>query len=214
MARRPPSTLLIGCGALAREITQFVRANHWSHITLTCVPAHYHNTPERIPDAVRAKIRAARGRFERIVVLFADCGTGGELDRVLAAEGVERIPGPHCYSFYAGAADFDALMEAEPGSFFLTDYLVRHFDRLIIAGLGLDRHPELLSDYFGNYRKLVYLAQCEDADLVARAKAAADRLGLAFEHRQTGLGELGRFIAALGRAEEETHGADHDRLLA
>ncbi len=213
---RPPTTLLIGCGALAREIAQLVRANGWSHIALTCVPAHYHNTPERIPDAVRAKIRAARGRFERIVVLFADCGTGGALDRVLAEEGVERIPGPHCYSFYAGAADFDALMEAEPGSFFLTDYLVRHFDRLIIAGLGLDRHPELLGDYFGNYRRLVYLAQSEDPALVEKARAAAARLGLDFERRYTGFGELGRFVAALGAPDEDSddHGADHHRLLA
>jgi len=213
---RPPTTLLIGCGALAREIAQLVRANGWSHIALTCVPAHYHNTPERIPDAVRAKIRAARGRFERIVVLFADCGTGGALDRVLAEEGVERIPGPHCYSFYAGAADFDALMEAEPGSFFLTDYLVRHFDRLIIAGLGLDRHPDLLGDYFGNYRRLVYLAQSEDPALVEKARAAAARLGLDFERRYTGFGELGRFVAALGAPDEDSddHGADHHRLLA
>lgn len=213
---RPPTTLLIGCGALAREIAQLVRANGWSHIALTCVPAHYHNTPERIPDAVRAKIRAARGRFDRIVVLFADCGTGGALDAMLAEEGVERIPGPHCYSFYAGAADFDALMEAEPGSFFLTDYLVRHFDRLIVAGLGLDRHPELLGDYFGNYRRLVYLAQSEDPALVEKARAAAARLGLDFEHRYTGYGELGRFVAALGAPDEDSddHGADHHRLLA
>jgi hypothetical protein len=133
---------------------------------------------------------------------------------MLAEEGVERIPGPHCYEFYAGKTDFAALMEAEPGSFFLTDYLTRHFDRLIINGLGLDRHPELRDDYFGNYRKLVYLAQTEDAELMTKAEEAADRLGLEFEHRYTGYGELGRFLSAAGREETVSDGADHDRILA
>ncbi len=209
----PPSTLLIACGALAREVAELIRVNGWTHMSIACVPAHFHNTPAKIPGAVRAKIRAARGRYDRIVVLYGDCGTGGLLDQVLAEEGVERIPGPHCYQFYAGEADFAALMEAEPGTFFLTDYLVRHFERLIIAGLGLDRHPHLLSDYFGNYRRLVYLAQTEDADLTIRAREAADRLGLQFERRYRGYGELDRFLARAGR-EAGSHGADHHRLLA
>ncbi len=210
---RPPSTLLIACGALAREVAELIRVNRWTHMSIACVPAHFHNTPAKIPGAVRAKIRAARGRYDRIVVLYGDCGTGGLLDQVLAEEGVERIPGPHCYQFYAGETDFAALMEAEPGSFFLTDYLVRHFERLIIAGLGLDRYPHLLSDYFGNYRRLVYLAQTEDADLTVRAREAADRLGLRFERRYRGYGELGRFLARASR-EAVSHGADHHRLLA
>ncbi len=209
---RAPSTLLIACGALAWEVAELIRANRWTHLSITCVPAHFHNSPEKIPGAVRAKIRAARGRYDDILVLYGDCGTGGLLDAMLAEEGVARIPGPHCYEFYAGKVDFAALMEAEPGTFFLTDYLVRHFDRLIINGLGLDRHPELLGDYFGNYRKLVYLAQIDDDDLVAQARRAAKRLGLAFEHRYTGYGELGRFLTAAG--PEETDGPDHDRLLA
>ncbi len=210
---RAPSMLLIACGALAREVTELIRVNGWTHMTVACLPAHLHNTPHRIPEALRAKIRAARGRYQRIVALYGDCGTGGLLDDVLAEEGIERIPGPHCYEFYAGTTDFAALMEAEPGSFFLTDYLVRHFDRLIVAGLGLDRYPHLRDDYFGNYRRLVYLAQSEDAALVAKAKKAADRLGLAYEYRYTGYGELGRFLAAIGR-ETDSDGPDRHPLLA
>lgn len=210
---RPPSTQLIACGALAWEIAELIRANGWSHMSISCVPAHYHNTPDKIPEAVRAKIRAARGSYDRIVVVYGDCGTGGLLDNVLAEEGVERIAGPHCYQFYAGETNFAALMDDEPGSFFLTDYLVRHFDLLILRGLGLDRYPQLLGDYFGNYRKLVYLAQIEDAGLVERAKAAADRLGLAYEYRYTGYGELGKFLNTAS-LEGTTHGADTDPLLA
>ncbi len=134
-----PATLLIACGALAWEITEVIRRNGWIHMAVQCLPAHWHNTPARLPEAVRAKIRENRDRFERIVVLYGDCGTGGLLDRVIEEEGVERIDGPHCYQFYAGADAFAALHDAEPGTFYLTDYLARHFDRLIIAGLGLDR---------------------------------------------------------------------------
>ena len=210
---RPPSTRLIACGALAWEIAELIRANGWSHMSISCVPAHYHNTPDKIPEAVRAKIRAARASHDRVVVVYGDCGTGGLLDEVLAEEGVERIAGPHCYQFYAGETNFAALMDDEPGSFFLTDYLVRHFDLLILRGLGLDRYPQLLVDYFGNYRKLVYLAQIEDAGLVERAKTAADRLGLAYEYRYTGYGELGKFLNTAS-LEGTTHGADPDSLLA
>lgn len=210
---RPPSTQLIACGALAWEIAELVRANGWSHMSISCVPAHFHNKPDKIPEAVRAKIRAARGKHDRIVVVYGDCGTGGQLDEVLAEEGVERISGPHCYQFYAGEANFEALMNDEPGSFFLTDYLVRHFDLLIVRGLGLDRYPKLLDDYFGNYRKLVYLAQIEDAGLVEQAKAAAERLELAYEYRYTGYGELGRFLNTAS-LEGITNGTDRDRLLA
>jgi hypothetical protein len=198
-------TLLIACGALAREIVELIRVNAWDHLTVSCLPAGWHNTPEKIPEGVRGRIRAARGNYDRILVLYGDCGTGGTLDRVLAEEGVERIDGPHCYSFFAGAGVFDALAEAEIGTFYLTDYLARHFERLIIEGLGLDRHPELRDLYFGNYTKLVYLAQTEDAELTARAAAAAERLGLAFERHFTGYGELGQFLET--RGQEETEGA-------
>jgi hypothetical protein len=187
-------TLLIACGALAREIVTLIRVNAWRHLTVSCLPASWHNTPAKIPEGVRRRIRDARGRYDHILVLYGDCGTGGKLDEVLAEEGVERIAGPHCYSFYAGNETFDAMHEAEPAAFYLTDYLVRHFERLIIQGLGIDRHPELLEMYFGNYRKLVYLAQTEDEELQALARAAAERLGLDYDYRFTGYGGLGRFI--------------------
>jgi hypothetical protein len=189
-------TLLIACGALARETLAAIEANGLRHVEVTCISALLHNRPERIPDAVRAKIREHRAEYERIMVLYADCGTGGELDRVLVEEGVERIGGPHCYAFYAGQTVFDALADAEPGTFYLTDFLTRQFDTLVIEGLGLDRHPELLSLYFGNYRRLIYLAQTDDPELQAAARAAAERLGLAYEYRFTGLGELAEFVRA------------------
>ncbi|MEX0807611.1 MAG: DUF1638 domain-containing protein [Dongiaceae bacterium] len=197
--RGDAGTLIIACGALAREIVDLIAAYRFDRLAVTCLPAIWHNTPDKIPDGVRAKIRAARGQYGRILVAYGDCGTGGLLDRVLEEEGVARIDGPHCYQFFMGTADFTALAEAEPGCFFLTDYLARHFDRLIIEGLGLDRHPELRDDYFGNYTKLVYLSQIEDAALETIAERAAARLGLEYEHRRTGYGELGDFIRDAAR---------------
>jgi len=213
---RPPElqqerTLLIACGALAREIVTMIRVNAWRHLTVSCLPASWHNTPDKIPEGVRRRIREARGRYDHILVLYGDCGTGGQLDEVLAEEGVERIAGPHCYSFFAGNETFDAMAEAEPAAFYLTDYLVRHFDRLIIKGLGLDRHPQLLELYFGNYRKLVYLAQTEDDELQARARAAAERLGLNYDYRFTGYGGLGRFIDRRIDLEEIREQAEAER---
>ncbi|MBL6932100.1 MAG: DUF1638 domain-containing protein [Rhodospirillales bacterium] len=190
-----PSTLLIACGALAREIT-VLRDNHgWHHFDVQCLPANLHNRPQLIPEKVREKIQAERPNFDRILVLYGDCGTGGLLDRVIEEEGVERIDGPHCYEFYTGAEKFQEMSDADPCSFYLTDYLVRHFDTLIIKGLGIDRFPQLLDDYFGNYTKLVYLAQFEDAGLKAQAQVAALRLGLEFDYIFTGYGGLESFIA-------------------
>jgi len=200
----PPKTLLIACGALAREMLALIEANRWGHMTLECLPAKLHNRPEKIPDAVREKITKSRGRFEHIFVAYADCGTGGLLDKVLAEEGVERIGGPHCYSFYAGEAAFEALHEEELGTLYLTDYLTRHFETLIIKGMGLDRFPQLMDAYFGNYRRLVYLAQTEDAELVEKAKAAAARLGLDYEYRRTGYGELTDFMTRAAGEQRET----------
>lgn len=192
----PPTTLLIACGALAREVVDVIRLNGLSHVSVTCLPAIWHNTPDKIPEGVRRKIGEARGHYDRILVLYGDCGSGGLLDQLLEEEGVERIDGPHCYAFYSGVEDFLAEADADPTCFYLTDYLARHFDRLIIEGLGIDRHPELLPLYFGNYTTLVYLAQTEDADLETKAKAAAECLGLAYRHHFTGYGELGSFIQA------------------
>jgi hypothetical protein len=162
---------------------------------VTCLPAELHNRPERIPGEMRRKIAENRGGYDDILCLYGDCGTGGELDRVLQEEGIQRIAGAHCYEFFTGASDFSAMMEDEPGTFFLTDFLVRHFERLVIKGLGLDRFPQLRDDYFGNYRRLVYLAQFEDDELTAKAMAAAERLSLSFERRFTGIGAMAQFLA-------------------
>ncbi len=201
--------LLIACGALGQEIIDVLKAGNFVGLEVTCLPAKLHNQPQLIAEAVRQKIVQARPDHDDIFVLYADCGTGGDLDRVCAAEGVTRIPGAHCYEFYTGATDFAELSEAEPGTFYLTDYLARHFDRLIIEGLGIDRHPQLRDDYFGNYRRLVYLAQVDNADLDARAEAAAAKLGLIFERRKTGYGELAGFIAAAADATTPAAAAHH-----
>jgi hypothetical protein len=182
--------LVIACGALAREVL----ALKLDHIDVACLPAQLHNHPQRIPGAMRAKIHANREAYDEILCLYGDCGTGGELDRVLAEEGVSRIEGAHCYAFYAGDEAFSRLMEDEPGTYFLTDFLARHFDALVIRGLGLDRFPQLRDDYFGNYRRLVHLAQFDDPELEAKARAAAERLGLAYERRFTGLDGIRAFL--------------------
>jgi Protein of unknown function (DUF1638) len=187
-------TLVIACGALAREIVHLQRGP-LAHLDVICLPAKLHNTPQLIPAEMRRKIRDNRAAYDEIVCLYGDCGTGGELDRVLAEEGVKRIAGAHCYEFFAGASDFEAMMEAEPGTFFLTDFLARHFERLVIEGLGLDRFPQLRDDYFGHYRRVVYLAQFDDPALTEKARDAAGRLGLAFERRLTGIGGVEDFLA-------------------
>ena len=197
-----PSVLIIGCGALARELLALTR--DLPGVKVVCVDARLHMWPERIAGAVAARIVRARREYGpdvRIFVAYADCGTRGSLDKVLAEAGVERIGGAHCYEFYAGDAVYAALQDEEPGTFYLTDFLARQFETLVIAGLGLDRHPELTPLYFGNYRRVIYLAQSDDPDLTARARAAATRLGLAFERRQTGYGGLASSITtAIGVA--------------
>lgn len=181
---------MIACGALAREIAALRKANRWDALDVVCLPPELHNRPERIAEAVRGRIRQHRAHYDGIFVAYADCGTKGALDAVLAEEGVERMPGAHCYEFFATPAVFAALAEAEPGTFYLTDFLLRHFDRLVLQGLGIDRHPELEPAYFGNYRRLVYLAQAPAPDSEARAREIAGRLGLACEIRHTGFGVL------------------------
>ncbi len=210
----PRGTLIIACGALAREIAALRRASGWTAIDVTCLPPELHNRPERIAAAVREKIRAHRAQYRSIFVAYADCGTGGRLDAVLREEGVERLPGAHCYEFFAGASAFAELADAEPGTFFLTDFLTRHFERLVIRGLGIDRHPELLQEYFGNYRKLVYLAQIPSPALLEQARQSASRLGLAFEHRVTGFGELGTRLTSLAAAATAAADTARDRTPA
>jgi uncharacterized protein DUF1638 len=197
-----PRTLLIACGALAREIAALTRANGWSALEVRCLPAELHNRPERIAPAVQEAIRANRSRYARIFVVYGDCGTRGALDAVLAAEGVERLPGAHCYEFLATPTVFAQLSEAEPGTFYLTDFLLRHFERLVVRPLGLDRHPQLAGEYFRNYRKLVYLSQAPHAGALEAAGQIAARFGFEFEHRHTGYGELGTRLAALAASQE------------
>lgn len=191
--------LILACGALAKEIIALKRqlGAAGDLIELQCIPAEYHNAPAKIAPAVEAILKERRADYDRVLVGYGECGTGGALDTVLAKYGAERLPHAHCYEFYAGAAQFASITDEEIGSFFLTDYLVKNFERLVIAGLGLDRYPHLRDAYFGNYRKVVYLAQTDDAALSEAASCAAKRLGLALEVRHVGYGELGDAVAAL-----------------
>jgi len=198
----PSGTLLIACGALAREISALQRANGWDALELRCLPAQLHNRPERIAPAVREVLAANHGRYAHIFVVYGDCGTGGQLDAVLREFGVERLPGAHCYEFLATAQVFAQLSEAEPGTFYLTDFLLRHFERLVIRPLGLDRHPQLAAEYFRNYRRLVYLAQAPRAGAIERARQIAASFGFAFEYRHTGYGELGTRLATVVASQD------------
>ncbi len=190
-------TALIACGAFARDLLA-LRAKYGWDADVLGVSVLLHNRPEQIPAAVLERIRTARASYERVIVVYGDCGTSGELDALLEQEGVERVAGPHCYEVY-GAAAFEHMMAEEPGTYFLTDFLVRSFDHLVVKGLGLDRFPQLREDYFGNYRRVVYLAQQDDPDLRERARRAAERLGLPLEVRPVGYGALEvRLLALMG----------------
>jgi hypothetical protein len=181
--------VVVACGALAKELLELQRLNAWP-FELQCIPATIHNTPSKIPEAVEAKIAKAKAEGKGVFVAFADCGTGGLLDTVLRAHQVERLPGAHCYEFFATSQVFLEITEQEPATFFLTDFLTKNFEHLVIKGLGLDRYPELLETYFGNYKRLVYLAQSRDDTLLEKARQSAQRLGLEFEVRYTGFGQL------------------------
>jgi len=191
-------TLVLGCGALAREI--LVLTEQFDHIDLQCLPAILHNHPERIVPAVRSAVAEASG-YERIYLAYADCGTGGQLAKAAVDLGLEMLPGPHCYAFFEGTRQFLDRADKEFTAFYLTDFLVRQFDAFVWKPLGLDRHPELRDAYFGNYEKLVYQAQTEDIALTEKAEDCARRLDLAFERRYTGYGDLAPAIAALGRED-------------
>lgn len=188
-------TALIVCGALAREVLALKEKHSWDADILG-LPVLLHNEPDRIPPAIKKRIQQARGEYERLIVVYGDCGTSGSLDRLLAQEGVQRVSGPHCYEMYADGT-FEDLMEEQPGTFFLTDYLVGSFDHLVLEGLGIDRNPQLRDDYFKHYTRVVYLAQRDDPSLKERAKWAADRLDLPLEIRQTGYGLLEKRLIEL-----------------
>ena len=174
--------LVIACGAIARELVRIKTLNHWDHLEFQCLPAALHNSPEDIPAAVKEKIESQRDHFQQIFVAYADCGTGGKLDQVLDEYGIERIPGAHCYEFYAGSEIFHRFADKEPGTFYLTDFLAHHFERLVIKGLTLDQHPQLIPLVFGNYTRLLYLAQTESKELQAIARKHAIFLGLEYEY--------------------------------
>ena len=189
--------LLIACGALAREILDLKKANGWDHMDLTCLPAKLHLYPEKITEAVTEAVAKHRASYDEIFVVYADCGTGGLLQSACDDMGVKMIAGPHCYSFFEGNKRFADISESEFTAFYLTDFLVRQFEAFIIKPMGLHRHPELRDLYFGNYEKLVYQAQTDDPALTEKAKAAAETLGLAFERRLTGYGDLEVTLKAL-----------------
>ena len=195
--RQTGQVLLIACGALAREILDLKAANGWSHLDLTCLPANFHLYPEKITQAVRDAVAKHRDTYESIFVVYADCGTGGQLEAACAEMGVEMVAGPHCYSFFEGNDAFAAKADEEFTAFYLTDFLVRQFDAFIWKPMGLDRHPDLRDMYFGNYEKLVYQAQTDDPALTEKAQDCAARLGLAFERRFTGYGDLSTTLAKL-----------------
>ncbi|WP_288942864.1 DUF1638 domain-containing protein [Roseovarius pacificus] len=188
--------LLIACGALAREILALIKANGWDHMDLQCLPANLHLYPDRIVTAVEQAVGRNRDRYQRIFVVYADCGTGGQLQAKCADLGVEMVEGPHCYSFFEGNTAFATHGDDETTAFYLTDFLVKQFDAFVWKPMGLDRHPELRDMLFGNYTKLVYQAQVEDPALKAKAQDCAERLGLAFEYRFTGYGDLEHALKA------------------
>jgi hypothetical protein len=182
--------LVITCAAIAREVNELKKIGQWSQMDLQAITVDLHARPEKIPAAVAEKIDRARDKYDHIFVAYGDCGTSGELDKVLEERGVKRLPGAHCYDFLAGGDNYEQMQEQEPGTFYLTDFLTQHFQRLVIEILGIDRHPELLEIYFGNYTRLVYLAQTDSDELTSLANAAADQLGLRFERKFTGMGEM------------------------
>jgi hypothetical protein len=196
----PAPILVITCAAIAREVNEIKKLGQWEQMDLQAITADLHSRPEKIPAAVAARIDKARNRYRHIFVAYGDCGTSGELDRVLEERGVKRLPGAHCYDFLAGRDTYRQMQDHEPGTFYLTDFLTQHFRRLVIEILGIDRHPELRDMYFGNYTRLVYLAQTDSGELTALAQAAADELGLRFERVFTGMGEM---VPSLDAAMQE-----------
>ncbi|MEX1660550.1 DUF1638 domain-containing protein [Thioclava sp. 15-R06ZXC-3] len=187
--------LLIACGALAREILDLKRINRWDHLDLTCLPANLHLYPDKITQAVADAVVKHRADYDDIFVVYADCGTGGHLLEKCKELGVEMIAGPHCYSFFEGNEAFAQTAENEITAFYLTDFLVRQFDAFVWRPMGFDRHPELIEMMFGNYDRLIYQAQTNDPALDAKAAEAAARLGLRYERRFTGYGDLATSLA-------------------
>ena len=201
-----PGLTLVACGALARELLSITSQCPEGTVDITCLPASWHNHPERIVPGLRREVSSLRRKGCRVAVAYGDCGTGGEIYAFLKAEKVDQIPGPHCYEMFMGPSEFEAEMERELGTFYLTDYMVRHFQRIVMQGIGLREHPQLLDMYFGNYTRALYIAQSEDEGLQAKACAAAAELGLAYEYRFTGFGGLPAWVAASVSADMPAKG--------
>jgi hypothetical protein len=207
--RVPRRPLVLACGALAGDLRAVLAASGFDgHVDVEYLPANLHNRPELIAPTLQPRLRAAFGDARPVFVAYADCGTGGALDSLLAEfPGVQRLPGAHCYEVFAGSDRFEALQHEELGTFYLTDFLARHFDALVWNGLGLDRYPALRDTYFGNYRRVVLLSQSADPDVVTRARAAATRLGLAFVHEPTGRDRLRVPVVAFVERQHAPHAA-------
>jgi len=189
-----PRALFLGCGALAREVNDILALNQMSNVTVEYLPGSLHNRPEKIADQLRHRLEEEAGNYDTVLVGYGDCGTGGAIDKVCSDYGIERLPGSHCYEFYLPPGVFDRIHSEDPATFYLTDYLVRHFDRLVFDALGINQHPELLDLYFGNYERILYLAQTRDPLLAAAAEVAAERLDLPLTINETGYGQLGNAI--------------------
>lgn len=210
-----PRILVIACGALAKELLAIIDLNGLRNLTVECLPARLHNEPDQIPGAVKERIDRARGEnFSEILIGYADCGTGGRLQRICDEESVSMLTGAHCYQFFAGNQAFLDMHDEAPGTLYLTDFLARHFDRLIWSGFGIADHPELLDIYFANYTRLVYLAQQPTPDLEQLATNAASRLGLAYEMRLTGYGELEASVVDISRSRLRPEHTDRTEVAS
>ena len=190
--------MILACGALSKEISTLIRINNWSHLEIKYLPAILHNSPEKITAELRNILLNSQANFSKIFIGFADCGTGGKIDSLIEEFGLKRLPGAHCYEFYSGSKLFEKIMEDEPGTFFLTDFLVRTFEKLVWQGLMIDKKPELLNIFFKNYKKVMYLAQTDNINLQRKAKNISKLLKLEYEYRLVGYGQLEHSLSYLG----------------
>lgn len=197
MLETSEKTLIIACGALSHEIVELIRINNWTHLELTCLPAYWHHTPDKIPEGLRTKIRRNRHQYQNIYVMYGDCGTWGQIDAVCAEEGAERIEGPHCFSFLMGNEDFQQYTKNEITTFYLTDFFCQYFEKFVWESLGLNRRDDMVDFVFGNYKKLIYIAQTDSAELRKKAERIATRLKLEYEYRYTGYGDMESGLAAI-----------------
>ena len=182
--------LIIGCGAIAHEVREIIELNNWDNVRLQCLNADLHNTPKILPAKIKESIDSNINDYSKIFLAYADCGTGGLIDLILKDYDIERLDGAHCYEFYSGSSVFEELSEKEIGTFYLTDFLVKNFDRLVVDGLGIQKYPALKEEYFKNYKNVVYLAQKQDNVLESKARECADYLNLEFSALFTGLNNL------------------------